>query len=593
MKNRRKKKQSFGDKCKKIFTWNNIKPILLGKSTGRRMFRLYFVLILFFSAILYLPISFQPFVDGGWSENFKFENGSYIMALSKLDPYNGAIMVDEPITFRYMDCLFLSFSSFSDTGLTPIDLFNSLSIFGKIVLMLEIEVGGFGVMFFIFMFWKIFKRTNKVTFNQQLMAQSEKGNTKIGNTEKMLIQTVIVVITIQIIFGLFFSLWFLYVPAYEQVLVPNTFGIEIVQDSTIHSYLYGRPGYAFMAGFFHSITAINNAGFDIIGEYSLSGYSRGIHTFFLLMTVIEFVIGGIGFPVIFDILAKFKIEKYREINKKTISKKLKKNEMAKKVYTIKVSFNRNYRISLLSKVAILGYVIVSVLGIALMFLFEYTSIGGEQYLFHNTNSIFGEEGTTMTEYNKAVNIIFQSMSTRSAGYYTFNNQLLSPVSKWLNISLMFIGGSPSSTAGGIRVTTFMIMFIVLWHKIKGSKNAHIFKRTLTTEDIVNSFIVLLTSLILLCIGSAILLNNITDINGELETAKHTVFSDAMFMVASAFGTTGLSTVDVSRMAWYSQLYLMLLMFVGQCGVSSTVLAFRRNKIKDNMFSYLSESIKIG
>ncbi len=589
MKKNTHKKNNFINKCKKAFTWNNIKPILLGKSTGRRMFRLYFLLIIIFSILLYLPISFQPFHDYGYGARFNYVDNKYVMTPDYINLL-GYKAQDQEITFSFIDSLFLSFSAFSDTGLTTVQLYNTFSTFGKLIIMLEVEVGGFGVMFFIFCFWKIFKHSDKLTVNQQLMAQCEKGNTKIGNTEKMLFHTVIVIIIIQFIFGLFYSLWFMYVPAHElrPKITTNTVANIYEDNPLVYSHLYHNAGFAFFAGFFHSVTAINNAGFDIIGSTSLTPYSQGIHTLFLLITIFEFVIGGIGFPVIFDFMAKFKVIKGKEFVQDPETKKV------KRVYTVRVTYDKNYRISLMSKVALLGYGVVTIIGISFMFLFEYTTIGGEQYLYKNTAEMFGPNGEMLTDYNMAMNMIFQAMTTRSAGYYTFDNQLLAPVSKWLNIGLMFIGGSPSSTAGGIRVTTFMIMFIALWHKIKGSNSASIFKRRILNDDIINSFLVLLSSLILLAIGGAVLLNNIEDITEHLSAkVHHTDFTNSMFMVASAFGTTGLSVVDLSQLSWYSLVYLMFIMFVGQCGVSSTILAFRRNKIKENMYSYLPEPIKIG
>ncbi len=587
MKKSRPNKDKIQNRIKSAFQWNNIKGIIFGKSTGRRMFRLYFLLILIFSCILYMPISFQPFIDYGWSDRFSYVNGEYVLIPDEIDIFGAMKPVSEPVHFSFLDALFLSFSSFSDTGLTTIELYNNMSIFGKIVLMLEIQIGGFGVMFFIFMFWKIFKRTNKISINQQLLAQSEKGNTKIGNTQKMIVQTVIVILIIEFIFGLFYSLWFMYVPAHEQRLHQgDLYGFKVMEDNpNVMSHLYQHAGFAFFAGFFHSITAINNAGFDIIGNCSLTAYSKGIHTIFLFVTIIEFVIGGIGFPVIFDFLAKFKITKNFE-NIKT-----KKGE--KRVKVVRVAFDRNYKISLFSKVAMTGYAIVTILGIGLFFLFEGTQIGG--ILWKDPWHVFGAPGESMTEYNKATNFIFQAMSTRSAGYYTFDNAAISTIGKWLNIALMFIGGSPSSTAGGIRVTTFVIIFAAIWHKIKGSNYASIFKRRIATNDIVNSFIVFLTSLMLLAIGSSILYgnvmlhNNATNVPREIQAD----FTDSMFMVASAFGTTGLSVVDLKQLKWYSLVYLMIIMFIGQCGVSSTILAFRRNKVKENMFRYISEPIKIG
>ncbi len=583
-------KDKILNRVKNAFKWNNIKSIIFGKSTGRRMFRLYFLLILIFACILYMPISFQPYIDYGWSDRFQYVNGEYVLTPDVISEVTGEAIAGEPVHFSFTHALFLSFSSFSDTGLTTIDLYNNFSIFGKLILMLEIQVGGFGVMFFIFMFWKIFKRTDKISINQQLMAQSEKGNTKIGNTQKMLIQTVIVILIIEFIFGLFYSLWFMYVPAYEQraPVGVDTHGFRIMVDNTdVYSHLYKHSGFAFFAGFFHSITAINNAGFDIIGNCSLTAYSRGIHTVFLYVTILEFVIGGIGFPVIFDFLAKFKLNKTYEL-KKT-------KDGQKKVKVMRITFDHNYKISLFSKVALSGYAIVTVLGVAFFFLFEGTGIGGVQYLWKDDWGVFGTPGESLTDYNKVANIFFQAMSTRSAGYYTFDNRTISTIGKWLNIALMFVGGSPSSTAGGIRVTTFMVIFTVTWHKIKGSNYPSIFKKRITTEDTINSFIVLLTSLILLAVGGAILYSNVMSVNKATIPggAIRTDFTNSMFMVASAFGTTGLGVVDLYKLKWYSLVYLMLLMFIGQCGVSSTVLAFRRNKVKENMFRYVTESIKIG
>lgn len=571
---------------KQHFTREKVKGYFLGTSTGRRMFRLYFLVLFISALILYLPISLQPFIDNGYKfgENIWYQNNAYWIKLE-----DGSIA-----KFDFLDCLFMSFSTFTDTGLSLFPINQVFSIFGKVIMMIEIQIGGFGIMFFIFIFWKLIKKTDKVTVNQQLLAQSEKGNTKLGTTSRMLITSSIVIIVIEIIFAFFYSLWFLYVPSFKQVIFQSfgTFenGLKIGPDVYVDdpngtfSIVYNNPANAFFCGFFHSISVVNNAGFDILGPSSLSGFRNGVHTIFLFATAIQFIIGGIGFPIIFDIFSTWRLKKVKKC--KVIENR---NICYWKIIIIK---DREHKLSLFTKLTLVSYFGVLILGIIFSFIFEATTVGGGIGVVWNNEVMFGDNSDPLTWYNKSINVIFQSISTRSAGYSTFNNALLNPITKWLNIVLMFIGGSASSTAGGIRVTTLAIIFITISARIKGSVRASAFKRNIENQDIVNSYIVFTVSLILISIGGIIILS---DTRNSFEYDKYTnhYFTDSIFLCTSAFGTTGLSTFDISTLNWYSKIYLMFLMFVGQYGVSSTILAFRRSKVKENMYKYVSESVRIG
>lgn len=573
----RKSTNGFSNKIKNIFTLENFKKFLFGSSTGRKMFRLYFLILLLSAILLYLPISFNQFFEYGYGEQFNYINNAYEIHLE-----DGTIM-----RFNFFDCLFMSFSAFSDTGLSLFSISSVFSIYGKIILMITIQVGGFGVMFFIFLFWKIFLRSDKLSVNQTLLAQYEKGNTKVGNTDKMLVTSSLIIITLEILFAFFYSLWFLLVPSYEQVQVPNAEHLPIYIDSPdgVYSSVYHNPSEAFFAGFFHSVSVVNNAGFDILGSNSLSAFKNGVHTIFLFVTAFQFILGGIGFPVIFDILSKWKIVREKKYVLDEKKCKVKKTIL----HVVKDS---NHKLSLFSKLTLSTYFIVAAFGILFIFIFEATPVGGGHNYIWEDKYMFGEYGTTLSWYNKSINLIFQTLSTRSAGYCTFDNSLLNTMSKWLNIALMFIGGSASSTAGGIRVTTLAIIAIVIFKKIKGSKRVSIFKRNLAGTDILNSFIVLTISIILVAIGGVVILSNVENAY-NYDDLGNTYFTDAIFMCTSAFGTTGLSVINIDYLDWWSLLYLMILMFIGQYGVSTTILAIRRSKVKENLFNYVTESVRIG
>lgn len=538
-----------------------LKNFIIGSTTARKMFRLYFLILIIFACLLYLPISFQG--------DYKFEHGEYIFQI--FDKHTNK---EEVFQIDFLDVLFTAFSAFSDTGLVVAPTYAIFSVFGKVMLMILIQIGGFGIMFFIFLVWKLFMRRDKISINQMLMAQAEKGTTKIGQTSKMLISTSISIIILEFFFGLFYSLWFLYYPAYEQE--SNGYFTHDILSKPID--LYHNVSNAFFAGFFHSVSSINNAGFDIIGAYSLASYKNDWNAFFLLITATEFILGGIGFPILYDLFSKFSIKK-KEIYSKNI--KSDKRNFKIKLYSFKIIKNKMHKVSLLTKLAVSSTFVISLFSIGLWFLFETTIIGaGNNYLW-NDQTNFGTGA--LGYFNKSVQIIFQAVSTRSAGFSTIDCNQLNQSTKWLATFLMFVGASPSSTAGGIRTTTFAITFITIISRLIGRRHPSVFHRRFIKEEITNSFIVFFTALFLIALGGIVLAASVNK-HGE------DVFSNCIFDASSSFGTTGLSTIGYYyEVHWTGKLYLMFLMFIGQFGISSTLLALNRKKLKTNRYTYIEET----
>ncbi|MGL4951014.1 MAG: potassium transporter TrkG, partial [Mycoplasma sp.] len=495
--NKKNKTKSLTEWFKSKFTLDEIKKFIIGRSTARKIFRIYLLIALLGSCLLFMPFSLESFVKegfGGEVYNLQYINHAYKLILPEQYPGQG----EQTITFNFLNSIFMAFSGFTDTGLSVVNISLFFSTFGKIVLMLLIQIGGFGIMFFIFWFWKVFKKNDKITINQALLAQSEKGNTKIGNTDKMLVTSAFVIIGIELSFTLFYWLWFMYVPAYVQIpmLIGNS-GMQGTIDSGQLINVYQNAGESFFAALFHSVSVINNAGFDILGVDSLASYRNGVHTIFLIMTMVQFVIGGIGFPIIYDFLSKWKF-KFNRVKRFKFP-----------LYYLQISKDRGHRVSLFTKLSTWTYFVVAIIGILFIFLYECTQFGGgDNILWNDQIGMFGTENDVVIGFNKTINLIFQSMSTRSAGYATFNNDLMNTNSKILCIFLMFIGGSSSSTAGGIRTSTLAIVILSIKSRLRGSYNLNAFKRKISSTDILNSYVILIVSAILILVGGLTLVSGI-------------------------------------------------------------------------------------
>jgi Trk-type K+ transport system membrane component len=134
---------------------------------------------------------------------------------------------------------------------------------------------------------------------------------------------------------------------------------------------------------------------------------------------------------------------------------------------------------------------------------------------------------------------------------------------------MFIGGSPSSTAGGIRTTTLAVILLTIFAKIKGQKNVNVFHRKISEDTIRESFLVTLTAVMLVAISAIIIFYTL--ISGSDIPEQYTVLQ-CVYEATSAFGTVGFSMGITSYINHFGQIVLCFVMFVGQLGVSSMLLS---------------------
>jgi trk system potassium uptake protein TrkH len=263
-----------------------------------------------------------------------------------------------------------------------------------------------------------------------------------------------------------------------------------------------------------SISSFCNAGFDVFGEsgkefLSLNSFASDVTMLLPIMMLV--VIGGIGFIVLFDLFSKEK----------------------KKQHT---------------KVVLLTTAILLLGGGIIFTIFEW----------NNPNTLGG-----MPWYNKILNGFFQSVTTRTAGASTIDQSLFTTGSRVLTMMLMFIGGAPNSTAGGIKVTTLFILLLFMFRLPNDNGDIRFRERKVSRKVIMKAFRIIMYTLFVLLI--AIVLIRVFE--GDLIP-----FESIIFECVSAISTVGLSMGITPLLTVGSKMVLTMLMFIGRIGIVTFVTA---------------------
>lgn len=422
----------------------------------------------------------------------------------------GTLLLMLPIASRgghsigFFHALFTATSSTCVTGLVVVDTYTNWSLFGQVIILVLIQIGGLGFIT-IGMFFSIFLKH------------------KIGLKERNLIQESVNTLQISGIVRL------------VKKIVCYTIVFEGIGAILLMTRFIPRFGWlkGIWYGIFHSISAFCNAGFDLMGQFepysSLTMYYDDIVINVVVMALI--VIGGIGF-IVWDDISKHKwhIKKY-----------------------------------MLHTKIVLMMTVVLILGGALCF-----------YLFERNNLLLG-----MDAKGRVLASFFGSVTTRTAGFNTLDTGAYTEATRMLNVVLMFIGGSPGSTAGGIKTTTMLVILLYIWANLRNKRGLNIFGRRLDEDAIKKASTVFCINLILATVCVMIM--------SALETVP---LSDIMMEIFSAIGTVGISTGITRDVSMASKCMLIILMYCGRIGSMSFALAFTEKK-KRNPVQLPVEQITIG
>ena len=285
-------------------------------------------------------------------------------------------------------------------------------------------------------------------------------------------------------------------------------------------------------GIFHSVSAFCNAGFDLFGGYSsVTSYSS--NAIVLLTLSIIIIVSGLGFTVIIELL----------------------------------KYKKDRRLSTHTKLVLLMTSILLFSGILFMFALEY-----------NNPETLGP----MSIKNKILNAIFAGVSPRTAGFNSISLDGMTSGGKFLTIILMYIGGSPGSTAGGLKTATFGIIVLTVVSVIKGREDTELFGRRLSKELVYRAFAILIISFCLVVVVTMLLC--ITQPKEE--------FIDLLYEATSAFATVGLTTGVTQRLNFIGKIIIMITMYFGRVGPLTVALALT-NKRKNKGYRYPETKILIG
>jgi trk system potassium uptake protein TrkH len=302
-----------------------------------------------------------------------------------------------------------------------------------------------------------------------------------------------------------------------------------------HSFSNGWQ--AAWASVFHSISAFCNAGFSTFSD-SLIGYKYNLPVNAVIGGLI--LLGGIGFVVIGDF--------YHALRKKLTRQRGPKHK---------------FRIQ--SRLALSWTAGLVLAGTGLFYWIEQHRIL-----------------TGMQTDHALLVSLFQSVTTRTAGFNSCDIGLLQPATLFLIIIFMFIGACPGGTAGGIKLTTPAVLWAVIRAGFKNRSEPELYRRTIPVEVIQKAVMVLCSSLLFVC-GATMLLAVFEQKN----------FMEVFFETVSAFGTVGLSMGLTPELSLPGRILITLLMFIGRLGPLTIGFAFMLRAAKPAKYSYAEERIMIG
>jgi trk system potassium uptake protein TrkH len=382
-----------------------------------------------------------------------------------------------------LTAMFTATSAVCVTGLVVVDTATFWSPFGQTVILALVQIGGFGFMTgsTLLLFLLVGRRT---ALSDRLLAQATTDTPKLGDVASLIRRV-----------GAF-------------TLVVEALGAVVLG---IAFFARGeQPLHAAISGVFHSISAFNNAGFDLMGDFrSLTGYANDPPV--LIAIAVLLILGALGFAIVGDVAAK----------------------------------RRWHRLALETKVVVLTSTALLVGGAILIGLFEWSNpltLGA------------------LAPADRVVNAVFMS-ATRTAGFNSIPTEHMLEISLLIMIPLMFIGGASGSTAGGIKVNTFSLLLIAIVSTARGQPSAMAFGRRIPHIVVYRAIAVALLS---------IAVAFVVGIGLELTAGGRLI--DRAFEAVSALGTVGLSTGFTRELAEPARMLLVLAMFVGRLGPLTLVIA---------------------
>lgn len=423
----------------------------------------------------------------------------------------GALLLDLPIASRsyesvgFINALFTATSAVCVTGLVVVDTATHWTLFGQLVILILIQIGGLGFMTMATMFALVVGK--KISLKSRLIMQEALSHHNISGVVRVTINVLIMTFSLEAL------------------------GTMLLATRFVPEFGFGQ---GLFLSVFHSVSAFCNAGFDLMGNFtSLTAYVTDPVVNFTVMGLI--VAGGLGFTILSDIVVK-----------------------------------RDFKtLQLNTKLAVTVTTVLIAIGTAFFFLVEYS----------NPDTL-----GSLSLLEKLQAALFQSVTPRTAGFNTLPTDKLTMSSLLMTMVLMFIGGSPASTAGGIKTTTFGLILFNIGSVISGYEETVMFKRRVSQILISRALALMSLALALVIMVTMILSFNERDMG----------FMALLFETVSAFGTVGLSTGITPMLSDVSKLVIAVTMFFGRLGPMTLVMALaRRQSMNRALVRYPESKVNVG
>ncbi|WP_243140889.1 TrkH family potassium uptake protein [Candidatus Galacturonibacter soehngenii] len=414
----------------------------------------------------------------------------------------------------FIDALFTATTSVCVTGLVTLSTASHWSLFGKIVILFLIQLGGLGVVTCVTLFLVMANR--RITLNERVIIRESYGLDTMEGMVKLIKKIVKGTLLIEAIGAFFYCIYFI-------------------------------PEFGFLQGLwksvFNAISSFCNAGMDILGETSLAKYKNNAGINFNTMALI--ILGGIGFPVWWDVIHTLKEIKHKRIRKRHFF----------------------VRLTLHSKIAIVMTLILIFGGCFTIFLFEYN------------NPMTMKDLPLM---NKLMASLFQAVTTRTAGFFTISQDKFTDASIMISMILMFIGGSPAGTAGGMKTTTIAMILLTTMSFAKGRSETEVFNRKIASDNV-------RLGLVVVTLGSIVLFTAIT----LLCVTENTPFLNVAYEAVSALATVGLSRNLTPFLSPFGKLIIIVLMYLGRIGPITLVVALSNKASSKIGIDFPEKKIIVG
>lgn len=445
--------------------------------------------------------------------------GSFLLII-----FVGAALLMLPRAHRgeleFIDALFTSTSAVCITGLSTVELSTTFTMTGQTIILLLIQIGGVGVMTFTsFIAMSFFTQTS---FTDQMALKNILSEESMNNIFRTLMYTFFTTLVVEAA-GTWVIWWEIRNVPHDQI-----------------------PNHTFFAAF-HAISAFCNAGFSTLPGNLYNPAIRNLYGFQAWIAVL-IIIGGIGFPIVFN-YGKLLNHKIRNL-----------------VYNLTGSSKRmpsHVRIvSTTTRVVITTTVVLLVVGTALFWLFE------------NDNTLQG-----MPLRGKIAASFLGATTPRTAGFNNLPTDALTVPTVIMTLFLMWVGASPLSTGGGIKTTTFTLALKSIFNTLRGKENLELFKRRIPEANIRRAYVIILLSVLWIVLASLLL----------AALLPGSRLTPVLFEVVSAASTVGLSLDFTPQLNTAGKIIISLTMFVGRVGLLSLLTGMIHQQTSQN-YTYAEDNV---